>query len=242
LLQKYQSHKKESQQPMKRVAEAKMGHYLEALPLRLHFRTDLHLMRKAWHMIMGLVIICCYNSGMNRGTAITILASVLGFDLFMETARLHNPLLNEKVLRFWGPFMRAHEVHRMSTVPHYMTATIIAIGVFPKSVAVLALLYLACGDPMASLCGILYGHKGPRFASGKTLVGTAAGVFVCTSITFLYLTSLSITSLSTIALVSVIGGLAGGMAELLPLDIDDNFTIPVVSGFIVWLTFLIFGL
>jgi len=226
---------------MKRTAEAKMVHFFGILPIRLQIRNDLHLARKVWHLIMGLVIVFVYMSGISRTTGVLILASVLGFDLFMEGMRLRNPSFNEKCLKFWGPVLRAHEAHQMSTLPHYVSAAILAVGIFPKPVAILSILYLACGDPIASFFGILYGHKGPKFKSGKTAIGTTAGVLVCALVTFIYLKTLSIPD-GTVLAVSAIGGLAGGMAELLPFEIDDNFTIPVISGFVLWLAFMVFGL
>jgi dolichol kinase len=226
---------------MKRTAEAKLVYFCGILPVRMQIRNDLHLARKAWHMVMGLVIAFIYMSGLPRSTGVIILGSVLGFDLFMEGMRLRNPAFNEKMLKFWGPVLRAHEINQMSTLPHYVSAAMIAVGIFPKPVAILSILYLACGDPIASFFGILYGHKGPRFASGKTLVGTSAGVLACALVTFIYLKSLSMPDGTVLAL-SAMGGLAGGMAELLPFDIDDNFTIPVISGFVLWLAFIAFGL
>lgn len=211
------------------------------LPIRLHYRTDLHLMRKVFHMVLGLVIVFCYLAGTSRSMGVLILGSVLGFDLLIEATRLHVPSFNEKMVKIWSPFMRAHETNRMSTIPHYVAAATIAIGIFPKPVAVLSLLYLACGDPMASLAGILYGDKSYRFPSGKSIIGTLAGVSVCAAVTFIYLKTLSIASDGTIVLLSLLGGLAGGLVELLPFDVDDNFTIPVVSGFIMWAVFIAFG-
>jgi len=41
---------------------------------------------------------------------------------------------------------------------------------------------------------------------------------------------------------TVMGGLAGGGAELLPLEVDDNFSIPIVSGFVLWLAFILLGI
>ncbi len=226
---------------MKRTAEAKIHPFYSELPIRLHFRNDLHLARKAWHMIMGLVIVFCYLNGTSQGSAILILGSVLGFDLILETTRLRSSTINQKILKYWGPIMRSHEINRMSTVPHYLSSVILAIAIFPKPVAVLGILYLACGDPIASLFGILFGHLGPRFKSGKTLIGTMAGILVCSFISFIYLKTLSI-SAGAILTISLVGGLAGGMAELLPFEIDDNFSIPIVSGFVLWLAFLVIGL
>lgn len=226
---------------MKRIAEAKVIHFFGIVPVRLQFRNDLHLVRKIWHLVMGLVIVFCYMSDMSRNTAVTILGSCLGIDLLLEASRLNSPTFNEKFMRFWGPIMRAHESNRLSTVPHYISSATLAIAIFPKPIAILSILYLACGDPIASLFGILYGHKGPKLACGKTVIGTAAGVLVCALVTFIYLKTLSFSDHAILSL-TVIGGLAGGMAELLPFDIDDNFTIPIISGFVLWLAFMMIGI
>ena len=214
--------------------------YPGGFPIRLHVRSDLHLTRKIWHMMMGLVIAFVYLSGMQVGTAVMVLGSVLGFDLLMETARLKIPAVNEKLMRIWGPVMRACEVDRVSGIPHYLAASLLAIAIFPKPVAILSILYLACGDPIASLFGILYGHKSYRLASGKSLIGTLAGVVTCMLVSFIFLKTLPVSGGALFAL-TFIGGFAGGLAELVPLDMDDNFTIPVISGFVLWLAFILLG-
>lgn len=226
---------------MKRTGDvAKLNHFLGTLPVSLHVRHDLHLMRKTWHMVMGLMIAFLFLAGVPQDTAIILLSFSLGLALVIESARLRSSSFNSKVMRYWAPFMRSHEVRQMSTIPHYIASVIIAIAVFPKPVAVLSILYLACGDPLASVFGILYGHKGPRFANGKTVIGTVAGVCVCFLLSLIFLKTLSLPT-DTVLFLSVIGGLAGGTAELLPLEVDDNFTIPVVSGFVLWLAFLLAG-
>lgn len=189
---------------------------------------------------MGLFMVAIYALGMERGTAVATLTAVFLFDVGMEMARLRFPALNERVLKIMGPLMRKHEAHGFSAVPHYLLATLIAIAIFPKTVAILGILYLACGDPIASLFGILYGERSIRLASGKSLVGTAAGVITCAIVTLLVLSVLGFTGGTLLALVAV-GGLVGGTVELLPLDLDDNLTIPVVSGFVMWLAFIIAG-
>lgn len=225
---------------MKRIAEAKLNEIYTDMPLRLPFRSDLHLARKVWHLGMGLIIGFCYLNGTPQNIALIILGAFLLLGLFLEAARLHNPLFNEKVLRFFGPIMRNHEVGQMCTATHYLTSVMVSIAIFPKPIAVLSILYLACGDPVASLVGILYGHLGPKFKSGKSWIGTAAGISVCAAITFFFLKGLSISSEKAL-LLAMIGGIAGGTAELLPFDMDDNFTIPIISGFVLWLAFMVVG-
>ena len=209
---------------------------------RLQLRSDLHLARKAWHTIMGLVIAGIYYlTGMERSTAILILGSVLGFDLMIETARLRIPSLNEKVMRVWKPFMRSCEANRVSGVPYYLASSILSIAIFPLPIAVLSIIYLACGDPMSSLIGIQFGSLGPRFANGKSLIGTAAGVITCWLVGFAFLSSYGMTG-APLWILTLIGGLAGGTAEMLPLEVDDNFSIPTVSGFVLWSAFILMGL
>ena len=212
-----------------------------AMPMRLHMRTDLHLFRKAWHMTMGLLIAFVYLSGISRTTGVLILGFILAVVLMLEAARLKTPAVNELILRIWGPIMRTNEVSRMSAIPHYLSATILAVAIFPKPVAILATLYLALGDPIASLFGILYGSRSVRLKNGKSVIGTLAGILTCMVVTVVFLKIQSIPD-DTILPLMLVGGLAGGLAEHVPMDVDDNFTIPIISGFVLWLAFIVLGL
>jgi dolichol kinase len=208
----------------------------------LALRSDLHLLRKLWHFTMGMAIVLIYTgTGMSRATGATVLGFFFLAFFSIEMLRLRNPRVNAVALRMLGALMRRGEESRLSGVPYYLAAAIIAILIFPKSIAVLALLFLACGDPAASLAGILYGDRSIRFSNGKSLIGTVAGVAVCTLIAGALLGSMGL-GLGTWLALSVLSGLAGGLAEMVPLEIDDNFTIPIVSGFAVWLFFVAFGI
>jgi len=193
-------------------------------------------------MGMGLALVGVYAySGMGRSTAVVILGSILGMVLLMETARFRIPALNEKIVRSWSMIIRTSEVHSVSGVPFYVGASLLAIAIFPKLIAVLSILYLACGDPLASLVGIRFGKYGPRFSNGKSLIGTAAGVLVCSLISGAAFLQLDLPLLQW-CLLTVLGGLSGGAAEMLPVEIDDNFSIPIVSGFTLWLAFIFLGI
>jgi diacylglycerol kinase (CTP) len=207
----------------------------------LHLRSDLHLTRKLWHMGMGLMIAMLYWNGMARGTAVVLLSCFLGLDLLIETARLNSPAVNAQVMKFWGPLMRTNEANRLSGTPFYLASAVLAVGIFPREVAVLSILCLAFGDPMSSVFGILFGKHGPRFKSGKSLIGTSAGVITCALVSLVFLAFAGISG-APLALLALVGGFAGGTAELLPLEVDDNFSIPVVTGFALWLAFILVGI
>ena len=213
----------------------------------LRLRSDLHLLRKAWHMLMGLFMVGVYMAGLTRSQGVLILGAFLAFFLAAETARLRIPKFNEVVVRFWGPLMRSCEVDRYTGTPYYIASSLIAVGIFPKPIAALAIAFLAVGDPIASLFGILYGDKSVRFSNGKSLIGTAAGMLACSAVAFTFLQFMNSTQFMELRfehllILSGIGGIAGGGAELLPMEVDDNFAIPVVSGFMLWLAFIGMGI
>lgn len=191
---------------------------------------------------MGLLVASIYwFSGMSAFVGVVILGSLFLGSVLIETARLRIPTFNKQVLRVMGPFMRAHEANAPSALPHYILSSLICVGIFPQPIAVLSILYLAVGDPTASLFGILFGHRSIRFSNGKSLVGTLAGIGVCFLVGLLFLLSLGF-PLSSVFVLSVVGALAGGLAEHLPMELDDNLSIPVISGFVLWLGFILFGL
>ena len=192
---------------------------------------------------MGLAMMAIYLFVFTRAQALLWLGCAFLINFSGEVARLRSPWLNAHVMKWWKPIMRSCEVNRLSGVPYYVGATFISIAIFPKPIAILSVICLAVGDPMASLFGILWGDKSIRFSNGKSLIGTLAGVVACSCATAVALSYFRDSGLLTVSrdhywLLAVIAGLAGGSAELLPMEIDDNFAIPVISGFVLWLSFI----
>jgi len=209
-------------------------------PWRLKLRNDLHLARKIWHCGMGITMALIYGLGTPKALSVTLLLIAFVFFTGAEYARLKVPQFNKIAIKMMGPIMRKNEIDRISGTPFYIGSVLLSVIIFPKLIAILSILYLAIGDPTSSIFGILWGDLGPRFANGKSLIGTAAGMGICSVITFVTMLFNSIPA-GPALLISLAGGLAGGGAEMIPLEIDDNFSIPIVSGLALWVTFLIFG-
>lgn len=214
--------------------------YVPSSAWRLRLRNDLHLARKTWHCGMGVFMAAFYGIGFPKIVCAIILIFALAFFLTAEYARLRFPKINAFAIKAMGPVMRTHEVDKMSGTPFYIGSVLLAIVIFPKPIAILSILFLAIGDPISSIFGITWGHKSIRFSNGKTLVGTAAGMGVCSLIAFLYLMLSGVMVIPSLC-IALAGGMAGGGAEMIPLEIDDNFSIPLVSGLALWLAFVIFG-
>jgi dolichol kinase len=135
--------------------------------------------------------------------------------------------VNGVAVRIMGPIMRDTEVNQLTGIPFYMASCLFAFLIFPKHVAVLAILYLALGDPSSSFFGVLYGRS--KIFPNKSLQGTLGGFVVCSIATFVYLHWQGFPA-NKLLILTLLGGFAGAVSELLPLNIDDNFAIPVVSG------------
>ncbi len=208
----------------------------------LNRRTDLHLARKAWHLSAGLTGIGVFVfSGLDRVGSLTVLAILLTFSISMEVFRLRIPRLNHAVHRCLGPILREEERHRVSGVPYFIAAAFLVVLLFPRSIAVLSLLYLTLGDPAASLVGILYGHRSSRFSNGKSLIGALAGGGVSFLVSFPVLAAFGFHS-NQQWILALIGGMTAGIAEVLPLKLDDNFVIPVASALSLWFGAMFFGI
>ena len=201
----------------------------------LHLRSDLHLARKCFHMSGALTLLVPYLVlGVSREMMAAVLGTVLAAVMSLEYARARWGWVNGLTVRVLGPIMRDTEVNQLSGIPFYMASCLFAFLIFPRHITVLAILYLAFGDPSSSFFGVLYGRN--KIFPNKSLQGTLGGFTVCAIVTFAYLSWQGVER-EFVLLLSFLGGFAGAVAELLPLNIDDNFAIPVLSGALMALAF-----
>lgn len=172
--------------------------------------------------------------GFTRETMAAVLGTVLALVMGIEYSRARWEWVNSIAVKVLGPIMRDTEVNQLTGIPFYMASCLFAFLIFPRHVTVLAILYLAFGDPSSSFFGVLYGRN--KIFPNKSLQGTLGGFLVCAFATFAYLHSQQFPA-GKILLLSLLGGFAGAVSELLPLNVDDNFAIPVVSGALMALAF-----
>ncbi|MGZ3652180.1 MAG: diacylglycerol/polyprenol kinase family protein [Bdellovibrionota bacterium] len=194
----------------------------------LRRRSDLHLKRKFFHMQGAVSFLVPYLFfDFSRETMAAILGTVLALVMTVEYSRARWEWVNSIAVKAMGGVMRDTEVNQLTGIPFYMASCLFAFLIFPRHVTVLAILYLAFGDPSSSFFGVLYGRN--KIFPNKSLQGTLGGFVVCAVATFAYLHWQAFPP-GKVLLLSLIGGFAGALSELLPLNIDDNFAIPVVSG------------
>ena len=196
--------------------------------ISLRDRSDLHLVRKFWHIGMGLLGLSLHFKLQltPEFTGKTLL--VVSFLAFMvETLRMRNEKVNELVLKIMGPFMRECERNSYSGFAFYALGVALSMLFYKENVAILSVIFLIFADPISSLVGVLYGKD--QILPNKSLQGTLAGFTTCYLLSFAYCLSHTAPDAKVIAF-AFIGGLVGAFSELLSIYADDNLTIPLVSG------------
>jgi diacylglycerol kinase (CTP) len=205
---------------------------------KLKTRSDMHLARKFWHVGMVSLMALIYNYAPNWVSMSILVLAILSF-IPLDLWRQANPEMNQKIVKMFRLIIRENEVNRLAGTTYLLAGTALIVFIFPKPVVVLTLLFLALADPLASYVGIKYGTD--KIFGSKSLQGSMAAFFVCSVTTALFLTSKEIL-LPDMVVVSLICGLIGAVAELVPIfKLDDNFTLPVISATCIWIVFYSYG-
>ncbi len=195
----------------------------------LQLRSDLHLMRKAWHVstgTFGLYLYFIFNiTPFAMGMGLMIL-SLVGFAL--DLTRLKYASFNQIVLSSAGIFMRECERHKFSGMPFYALGAGLALLLFDEKLALLAITFLVFSDPLSSVVGIIFGKD--KILPNKSLQGTMAGFAMCSLLSLGFGFYLGVNDISLLYF-SIIAGMIGPISELISaFGIDDNLSIPIFSG------------
>ena len=187
--------------------------------------------RKLFRMIGFLFPLLYLASGLlikppyDRAPVLILLMLFIGVMVWLESWRFRNPKVNRWLFEHFRGYTKEKERAKISTTTLFLASALITIVVFPRGVAVAALLFLTVGDPIAEIIGVNYGRL--KILGGKTLEGTLAGFAAC-----LLAASplLLVARLDLDPVTLLIGAGAAAVTELLTLHIDDNFTVPIGSG------------
>jgi diacylglycerol kinase (CTP) len=203
--------------------------YDSSLDKVLHKRSDLHLLRKLWHITTGSIGLLFFTRSPQdqQFWGFIVLAIALsGFVIDITRARF--PMINHVVIKVMGPLMRRSEKEGMSGLPFYALGVSISLFSYQRDIAILSVMFLVFSDPLSSFFGVLYGKD--KILPNKSLQGAVAGFFVCYLITLFY-TMNHVTLGNHILIFAVLAGFIGALSELVSaFNVDDNLTIPVLSG------------
>jgi diacylglycerol kinase (CTP) len=201
-------------------------------------KSDLHLFRKAWHM-GGVMILFLIWIFFKFPISTYIFAACWIVFVPGDVVRIKYPEYNKIFNKLFKLILRSTELDRLAGTTYLLTSVIFISMLFSHTIVGLSLLFLAFADPLASYAGIKWGRH--KIFGHKSYEGFFAAFVVCAIITYSVLSYLGIST--NLFYLSLIAGLCGALAELIPLGkMDDNFTMPILSSICLYFLFIFFNI
>lgn len=177
------------------------------------------LKRKGIHL-SGLIIPLGYIF-VEKKIAITFLILINLLYFSAEALRLLSQRLNRLFLRYFSELLREEEHQKIAGSGYYVMGALLSVLFFEKEIAIMSLSFLMVGDFFAALVGMKWGKT--KLIGNKSLQGSLACFCACFLISYFALNF-------RLTLMGAIGSITATLVELLPLKINDNLAIPVLSG------------
>jgi dolichol kinase len=180
--------------------------------------------RGIFHICFGMVI-ALSGLFLPRDVVVITLGVLLLLGLAMELTRFANPAVNMWFFRVFRPFVREAEATSATGALYMVMASFLAYLAFETHIAMLAIAFLAIGDAV----GAIVGHTVGRTKSlKKTLEGDMACFLSCIAIGFIFYFS----GLVGDMVIIIVGSVSAAVIEAIPLPVNDNFMMPLFSGFV----------
>ncbi len=192
---------------------------------------SIHLERRAFHAVAAsllpvgaLVLPLPLVQGVAFAAALAIVAA--------ELARRLSPRVNRLFVGAFGRMMRpAEEQGRITGATYLVCASFVVLLLYPPSVAALALLFHAWGDPAAAMVGSRFGRlRLPAVGAGSPQRKTLEGSLAFLGVALVVSAVLWVTGAFDVFWPAAVGALVAAVVELLRLPVDDNVSVPLVSG------------
>ena len=145
----------------------------------------------------------------------------------MELLRLTNQEVQRQFLTHFSSLLRTHEKQKITGTGYYLLSSLLSVLFFKKELAITCLSFLVLGDMFAAIIGTRFGRT--KILPNKSLEGSLACFAVCLVIG-LFIARLFPEHLTP--QIVTIGAFTATIVEMLPLGIDDNLTIPLISGLV----------
>jgi dolichol kinase len=191
------------------------------------------LARKTFHVASAVLPLLVWLAP--RWLALAVLLPTAAVAVGVDWTRLRYRAPRYWFLRYTRRMLRHHERRRFAGATYMAVAYALAVVLFPRPIAVMAMLFNGFGDTAAALVGKRFGRH--RTAWGKSWEGFAAGLAVNLAV------GLTLASLAPglPALAAAAGALAAAALEFLDLPIDDNVRVTLGGGAVALLVAILLG-
>lgn len=191
------------------------------------FYTEKHTFWRIWARPFALLFIPLYIFT-SKFVVLLIIGIILAIFSLLDILRI----LVRRIENFFQveitknfKIFREKEVGRVSSITNFLLGTFISFVLFEKEVAFASLGFNSLGDIMAKWVGINWGRTKLFKNSDKTLEGSIGFLSMSFVICF-FLWFKGVLPLYIL----LIGAIISFIVEALPNVIDDNFSVPIISG------------
>lgn len=178
--------------------------------------------RKLWHLLVIQLLAILYYFTTQR-TALIVMVILTVSVMIFEIVRYHHRKINGAFMSYFSLILRPREATTAATHVYALFSCLAVVLLFEKSIAITSITFLAFGDVAAALAR--RARPNANRCTKDMLAG--AGCFLTCLAAGLVL-RYTVVNLSLCLLVP--GALAATIAELLPIPLDDNLTIPVFAA------------
>ena len=182
-----------------------------------------HIGRKLYHLIGGLGLLSLYYV-LGRKNALLFYGITVVVVLAVDITRLRVPAFNQFIQTRFSSFIRKNEANKLTGTAPYVLGIGLTLLLYRTDIATAAICFLAFGDVSATAVGERYGRT--KISGEKSLEGTLA--FVAAAVLSGVL--LNFAGIHLMHGLILTGSIIAAGVELLPLPVNDNLAIPVVSG------------
>lgn len=158
-----------------------------------------------------------------RELLLALVGVVALFFVTIDISRLLWRRFNVAVFRKLAFFYRPNEEHTFTSATLFLLGTFLTILLFPQPIATTALLFVTFGDLAAKIAGLEHGRH--RLFERSSVEGSLTFFAVCAAAGFGWSFLVPILPVQYL-----LGAFVAALTEALPLDLNDNFTVPIVSG------------
>ncbi len=189
-------------------------------------KKDINKARTLYHIISGLlVVILLYINYPGKQFVIIVLSISTGVLLLIDLLRTFTHLGSELFRKHLEFLYEDKDMRGPNMSFFYALSILFSVIIFSPEIAMAAIICLSMGDPAAKIGGTFLGRTK---IGNKTLEGALANLVVSFIIIRLIIPNTP---------VSFAGALSGTAIELFSLPkIDDNLSIPLLSGLVMTLT------
>jgi len=180
--------------------------------------------RKLYRIFVGSIFPLIYFFSPDKFIVLIFTFYLFGIMTVIEVLRRLSSKDYQVMVKYSKGILREQPGKIMGTTA-YLLSVIIVIIFFPKQVAIYALVFTVFGDAASTIIGKKFGRK--RFWKDKSIAGTS-GFFITTFIIGIILNFIPSLMIGWLKILE--GAAFSAFIEFLPIPIDDNFTVPILTA------------